>query len=86
MCGIVGIAGPHEPKWVEEMNEAIVHRGPDDRGIYSSPDGSVSLAMRRLSILDLEGGQPADELPGYGITFGSYATEKSTMRLSCCAR
>lgn len=56
MCGIVGIAGPHELKWVQDMNGAIVHRGPDDHGGYSSPDGTVSLAMRRLSILDLEGG------------------------------
>jgi len=56
MCGIVGIAGTHEAKWVEAMNGAIIHRGPDDLGIYTSPDGSVSLAMRRLSILDLEGG------------------------------
>jgi asparagine synthase (glutamine-hydrolysing) len=65
MCGIVGIAGPHELKWVQEMNARIVHRGPDDLGTYSSPDGSVSLAMRRLSILDLEGGhQPMSNQDG----------------------
>jgi len=56
MCGIVGVAGPHSAAWVEEMNDRIVHRGPDDQGVYTSPDESVSLAMRRLSILDLAGG------------------------------
>ena len=56
MCGIVGMAGRHEPSWVERMNAAIEHRGPDDRGIYQSSDRSVTLAMRRLSILDLSGG------------------------------
>ena len=56
MCGIVGIAGQHEPSWVQRMNQTITHRGPDDHGEYRSPNGSVSLAMRRLSILDLEHG------------------------------
>jgi asparagine synthase (glutamine-hydrolysing) len=65
MCGIVGIAGPHELKWVHDMNGAIVHRGPDDQGFYSSPDGAVSLAAQRLSILDLEGGhQPMSSRDG----------------------
>jgi asparagine synthase (glutamine-hydrolysing) len=37
------------------MCEAIRHRGPDEDGYYFS--GSVGLAMRRLSIIDLKGGQ-----------------------------
>jgi asparagine synthase (glutamine-hydrolysing) len=37
------------------MLTAIHHRGPDDEGIYL--DGGVGLGMRRLSIIDLEGGQ-----------------------------
>lgn len=56
MCGIVGIVGKHEREWVHRMNRTIQHRGPDDGGYYQSPDESVSLAMRRLSILDLQGG------------------------------
>jgi asparagine synthase (glutamine-hydrolysing) len=36
------------------MNEALVHRGPDSAGSFV--DGSVALAMRRLSIIDLAGG------------------------------
>jgi len=38
------------------MNSTIIYRGPDDQGEYQSPDGMVSLAMRRLSIIDLQGG------------------------------
>src|SRR5262249_4236411 len=36
------------------------HRGPDDAGLWTSPDGRVCLGQRRLSIIDLrpEGRQP----------------------------
>jgi asparagine synthase (glutamine-hydrolysing) len=40
---------------VHRMCEAIIHRGPDDEGIYAR--GSVGLGMRRLSIIDVAGGQ-----------------------------
>ncbi len=36
------------------MNETLVHRGPDSAGTFA--DGSAALAARRLSIIDLEGG------------------------------
>jgi asparagine synthase (glutamine-hydrolysing) len=59
MCGIVGITYSNERqferKTLELMNSAIVHRGPDEDGFYLN--GSVGLAMRRLSIIDLKGGQ-----------------------------
>ncbi len=34
--------------------DTLVHRGPDDEGFYS--DEQVSLGMRRLSIIDVQGG------------------------------
>lgn len=37
------------------MCDRIIHRGPDSEGIYA--DGAVGLGMRRLSIIDLEGGR-----------------------------
>jgi asparagine synthase (glutamine-hydrolysing) len=37
------------------MNCAIVHRGPDEDGFYLKDN--IGLAMRRLSIIDLSGGQ-----------------------------
>ncbi len=59
MCGIVGVVNansrPIERKVIERMNQCIVHRGPDEDGFFIN--GSVGLAMRRLSIIDLAGGQ-----------------------------
>ncbi|MEX0993545.1 MAG: asparagine synthase (glutamine-hydrolyzing) [Solirubrobacterales bacterium] len=57
MCGICGIAvrnGEADPAAVAAMNEVMVHRGPDSSGALV--DGPVGLAMRRLSIIDLAGG------------------------------
>ena len=56
MCGIVGLCGAQDPSWLTALNRRIVHRGPDDHGEYRDPAAGVSLAMRRLSILDLSGG------------------------------
>ncbi|MGA8922823.1 MAG: asparagine synthase (glutamine-hydrolyzing) [Candidatus Dormiibacterota bacterium] len=57
MCGICGVSGG-EPAYgrelVGKMCSAMVHRGPDDEGTVQL-DG-VTLGMRRLSIIDLEGG------------------------------
>ena len=39
---------------LKEMASAIIHRGPDDEGFYTS--GPVGLGFRRLSIIDLAGG------------------------------
>ena len=36
------------------MSATMIHRGPDDSGLHV--DGSAGLGMRRLSIIDLEGG------------------------------
>jgi len=38
------------------MASALVHRGPDDGGVFLSHDGRVGLAHRRLAILDRAGG------------------------------
>jgi asparagine synthase (glutamine-hydrolysing) len=59
MCGIAGIVKPRpgivEATTIHRMCQTIVHRGPDDEGIYAK-DG-VGLGMRRLSIIDLSGGR-----------------------------
>src|SRR6266849_774837 len=60
MCGIVGLAyrDPSRPvgrDQLQRMCAAIKHRGPDDEGLYLG--GAVGLGMRRLSIIDLSGGQ-----------------------------
>lgn len=59
MCGICGIiydeqARRVEPAILETMNRTMIHRGPDDEGVYIK--GPAGIAMRRLSIIDLKGG------------------------------
>ena len=34
------------------MRDAILHRGPDDHGIFTSPDSPIARGHRRLSIID----------------------------------
>ncbi|MBM3300833.1 MAG: asparagine synthase (glutamine-hydrolyzing), partial [Deltaproteobacteria bacterium] len=58
MCGICGIARRGQLREgdaasVQAMMNAMIHRGPDGEGRYQN--GSVSLGMRRLSIIDVEG-------------------------------
>lgn len=64
MCGICGVAGPAaRAELVERMCGQIVHRGPDDQGIWAQP--GVALGMRRLSIIDVAGGhQPMSNEDG----------------------
>ncbi len=64
MCGIVGIVR-FDNKKIDKANliqisDTIHHRGPDDSGIYINGKGSVALAHRRLSIIDISslGHQP----------------------------
>ncbi len=56
MCGICGFFSPKDLslETLKRMNDAIVRRGPDGEGLmYARP---VGLAMRRLAIIDVEGG------------------------------
>ena len=60
MCGIVGIVEPELGRpipaaEVQRMVRTLNHRGPDEEGSVQLP--GVALAMRRLSIVDLAGGQ-----------------------------
>jgi asparagine synthase (glutamine-hydrolysing) len=59
MCGICGIvntdrAQPIDRSVLERMNATILHRGPDSDGFYVA--GHIGLAMRRLAIIDVAGG------------------------------
>ncbi len=57
MCGIYGFAGFKEDGLIDRMGRAMVHRGPDGEGRFEAPDGALfAMGMRRLSIIDLEGG------------------------------
>ncbi|MGA2910809.1 MAG: asparagine synthase (glutamine-hydrolyzing) [Candidatus Microgenomates bacterium] len=76
MCGIAGIAYFKKDKEVHReelklMASKIVHRGPDDEGIFISKNKSVGFASKRLAIIDLsqKGHQPMTYLNRYTITF-----------------
>ena len=59
MCGIVGFTNRTDcaEKIIEEMMDAIKHRGPDSEGKYV--DSGIAMGFRRLSIIDLStGSQP----------------------------
>lgn len=72
MCGIVGVVAPPggEPpdrEAVERAVDALRHRGPDGRGVWSAP--GVVLGHTRLAIVDLEGGsQPLANEDGSVVT------------------
>lgn len=56
MCGIVGFVdnSKNKKKIIKQMADLIKHRGPDSEGFYTND--KVALGFRRLSIIDLEGG------------------------------
>ena len=64
MCGIAGFLTQRDagrsPAIAGRMADAIVHRGPDDSGVWTDEAAGVALAHRRLAILDLspQGRQP----------------------------
>ena len=67
ICGAIQIRG--EPRHVladgvlDAMTDTMMHRGPNDRGTHVSPGASIG--VRRLSIVDVEGGhQPVSNEDG----------------------
>ena len=65
MCGIAGfidraLASDAAVGLGRRMAATIVHRGPDDEGVWNDPETGIVLAHRRLAILDLS---PAGHQP-----------------------
>ena len=78
MCGISGVLRLSNRVPAERltdiarcMEEAQVHRGPDDSGLWLSPDRRCALSHRRLSIIDLDrrSRQPMSVGPDLALTF-----------------
>ena len=75
MCGIAGIVPSRDldpaqlDRWVRRMCQSMVHRGPDDDGVFVAPD--IGIGARRLSIIDIKNGrQPMYSSDGrYTIVF-----------------
>lgn len=73
MCGISGawpFSAGLSPDALEartgRMTRALVHRGPDQEGVWVDPEGGPGLGFRRLAILDLSptGHQPMRSADG----------------------
>ncbi|MGB7793240.1 MAG: asparagine synthase (glutamine-hydrolyzing), partial [Terrimicrobiaceae bacterium] len=56
MCGIFGFSGFVEEGLLARMGDILAHRGPDGKGSYEDELHRFSMGMRRLSIIDLDGG------------------------------
>lgn len=61
MCGIVGfLSAEVDGKIALAMANELIHRGPDDSGVWCNETSGVALAHRRLSIVDIS---PAGQQP-----------------------
>jgi asparagine synthase (glutamine-hydrolysing) len=60
MCGFVAVVdttGELDLELLVRMRDSLVHRGPDEAGVWIAPDRVVGLGTRRLKIIDLVAGQ-----------------------------
>ena len=60
MCGLAGfldfgrtMTAEDQAAVCDRMTDALVHRGPDDRGVWTDAAAGVALGHRRLSIIDV---------------------------------
>ena len=89
MCGIAGhisFQRPPDEVSVAEMVRKIGHRGPDDHGIWSSPDVECVFGHARLSVIDLSslGHQPMlDAETGNCIIFNGEIYNFQALRREC---
>jgi asparagine synthase (glutamine-hydrolysing) len=79
MCGIAGLVDLRAARTAGELSEiatrmatTLLHRGPDDAGVWVEPETGVALGFRRLAIIDLTpaGAQPMVSADGrYVLVF-----------------
>jgi asparagine synthase (glutamine-hydrolysing) len=71
---------------LQRMSAGLAHRGPDDEGLWQSPDRACGFAHRRLAIIDLSPGghQPMhDPLTGATIVFNGEIYNYRELRQRC---
>ena len=93
MCGIAGIINSQLERdelgtRLTRMQQQLHHRGPDDHGVFISPDGKVALVSTRLAILDLSpaGHQPMQTPEGrFHITFNGEIYNFDNLRAELAA-
>src|SRR5579859_6052495 len=65
MCGILGLLAPGTQPDLRGQLDRLIHRGPDEGGCYV--DADVFLGSRRLSIIDVAGGQQPLSVAGGSV-------------------
>jgi len=89
MCGLTGFFSkrnnrPDEMRaLVSRMADAIVHRGPDDNGVWVDSTAGIAFGFRRLAIVDLsaQGHQPMRSRSGrYIIVFNGEVYNHRSLR------
>jgi asparagine synthase (glutamine-hydrolysing) len=88
MCGIAGSTDDPDGHHVRAMAATMHHRGPDDEGLHTDPRSGVSIGVRRLSIMDVEGGhQPlANEDGSVWVAFNGEIYNHARLREELLAR
>lgn len=96
MCGIAGFifrgretAEAELRAWAGRMAEALIHRGPDDSGVWVDAEAGLGFGFRRLAILDLspEGHQPMMSACGrYVVVFNGEVYNFLDLRRELSAR
>lgn len=88
MCGLVGFVGRTDRSSLEAMTTRLAHRGPDGAGYYEHPEHEVSLGHRRLSVLDVAGGdQPMlTEDRALAVVFNGEIYNHAELRLELSAK
>lgn len=86
MCGLTGFFSPKgkpDPATLAAMADTMIHRGPDDSGLWSDAEEGIGLGHRRLAILDLSpaGHQPMTSPSGrFLIVFNGEIYNHLTLR------
>jgi asparagine synthase (glutamine-hydrolysing) len=89
MCGFSGYLGGEfqSDEMLRKMGKALLHRGPDDSGVWTDEASQVGFAHQRLSIVDhsMAGHQPMVSASGrYVIVFNGEIYNHLELRLKLC--
>jgi asparagine synthase (glutamine-hydrolysing) len=82
VCGIAGYTHwnrAFDPGRIRKVTLTLLHRGPDQQGVYQS--ATVSLGATRLKIIDLEGGdQPVTTGDGAVVVYNGEIYNYAALR------